>query len=320
MTPPPLRVAVVGLGPQGRRVAALVARSPEMTLAGLVEPGVGADTSEFGLPVLDDVEKLESIDVAIVCRTPYFDRLAPTLRQCLQIKAHVVSDCAEMAWPWLKHPHLSDVLANEARRAGVALIGVGVQPGFALDTLPLAFAATVSGVTRVTGTRTVRVADLPVDQQRLLGLGLEPVPFRKLADQGRVGRPGLGESVTILAQGLGRHPRQTEVKAATLPQTADGPTDGPLGPIQAGRVAGLRQSAAWRGDGLEIDLTQVTTLADTPAEDAFEIIGDRTVRLTVPTGTPDSAAAAVLVNVARVLPRLPAGVRTVLDLPTVGSR
>ncbi|MGC4033299.1 MAG: hypothetical protein QM754_16520 [Tepidisphaeraceae bacterium] len=44
------------------------------------------------------------------------------------------------------------------------------------------------------------------------------------------------------------------------------------------------------------------------------------MKLELPSTDEVSATAAVLVNVARILPRVPAGLRTALDLPPVGSR
>ncbi|HEX8323904.1 MAG TPA: Gfo/Idh/MocA family oxidoreductase [Tepidisphaeraceae bacterium] len=328
-SPVPINVAVVGLGTIGRAVAAAVAADNEMRLAGLVDldpKKIGRMLSELGVAsdnaavVIDDVERLDAIDVAIVCTGPRLDRVAPTLRQLMMKKAHIVSSCEELAWPWLRLPHLADALTNEARKAGVAIVGAGVNPGLALDTMPLLLASSVSNVKKVKGTRVVDLRTVRPSVLRQSGVTQTAVQFRALLKQNLVGHVGLGESVVLIAQGLGRHPMRGDVRTSVATVLAEANIDSALGRIDAGQVCGIRQTAGWQGDGIEIELELHMCLTNADPRDEVQITGERTATLLVPGGTPDDATAAVLVNVARLLPRVPPGLRTMLDLPVVGSR
>ncbi|HEY0009778.1 MAG TPA: Gfo/Idh/MocA family oxidoreductase, partial [Tepidisphaeraceae bacterium] len=144
-----LNVAVIGLGPIGIAAAKAVQRDVNMKLTALVD----LDPAKLGkrlvnldetadaddIAVVSDLDETDAqIDVAILTTGSRFDRIAPNLRQLMKRKCHVVSSCEEMTWPWLRHPHLADVIGGEARSAGVALVGTGVNPGFVMDLLPVA--------------------------------------------------------------------------------------------------------------------------------------------------------------------------------------
>ena len=325
-----INVAVIGLGPIGLAAAGLVARDPMMRLTGLADTDpkkAGKRLADLGaeiacdVKITDDVEAVGPTDVAILCTGSHFDRIAPTLRQLMRIKAHVVSTCEEMAWPWLRHPHLADVIAAEARAAKVALVATGVNPGFVMDLLPVVLASMVTGISAVKVTRVVDAATRRQPLQRKVGATMTPEHFRKLAGEGRIGHMGIGESVVMLAQGLGRHPTQKEVRTTIVPLLAERGIDCALGTIAAGQVRGMQNTGRWSGAGLEIELSLTMAVGENEPRDEIYIVGDRTLMMTIPGGTPgDTATVAALVNVARQMPNLLPGLHTMLDLPAVGSR
>ncbi|MGC4033300.1 MAG: hypothetical protein QM754_16525 [Tepidisphaeraceae bacterium] len=233
-----LKVVIVGTGTIGRAVAKAVQTDAELKLVAAVDisdaarQNAGEDFT--GVTITDDVEQIAEADIAIVTAGRKLDRIAPTLRQLMAKKVRVVSDCAELVWPWLRHPHLSDVLANEATKAGVAIVGTGTHPGVLSATLPLLLASTFGKVRRVAIKRTISLDTARPSVKRQAGLGLTSDQFRKLATDGVVGLPGTGESVVLIAQGLGRHPMRAEVRTAIRPM------------IENDRVAGVAQHSAWR--------------------------------------------------------------------------
>src|SRR5439155_13598041 len=62
----------------------------------------------------------------------------------------VVSTCEELAAPWLRSPDDADAIDAAARAAGRRVVGAGVNPGFAMDLLPLAFAQAATGLRAIT--------------------------------------------------------------------------------------------------------------------------------------------------------------------------
>ncbi len=325
-----LKIAIIGLGPIGLAAAKMVQRDQGLQLAGLIDIDPAKrgkrlveidDTADAdGVAVVSDLDELDvTPDVAILSTTSYFDRMAPTLRQLMRRKIHVASSCEEMAWPWLRHPHLGDVINNEALDAGVTLVGTGVNPGFVMDLLPVVLSSMLARVQRVKVTRVVDALTRRLPLQRKIGSTMSVAQFNKLADDNKIGHMGMGESVTMLAQGLGRHPLRSEIKTTLEPVVADRQIECAFGTVQPGQVCGMHNMGSYVADGLVIELDLTMALAAIEPRDEIEIVGERTITTLIPGSTPgDTATVAALVNVARKLPTAPRGLRTMLDLIPCG--
>jgi hypothetical protein len=246
--------------------------------------------------------------VVIVSAEAHFDRLAPTLRYLLHRQAHVVAACEEMAWPWYGHPHLADVMSTEARRAGRAVLGVGA---FSFETLPLLAANVVEQLRALRvdthiGPDTTRVA-----AWQRLGLGLPLARWKVLKTARTVQAIGVAESVTLLAQGLGRHPMQSEILVDLLPRT-----DG-AGNVAAVRAVGRYKSEA--GEGLEIEFAIEAAADDPHGSQRVTFEGEKTVELAIDHTAGPAAMAARLLHAAEKILSLPPGLHTVLNLPLANA-
>lgn len=325
------KIAVIGLGPIGIAAAKLVQQDQGLQLSGLVD----IDPAKQGkrLNELDPeafaesplvVGSLEQIDpkpqVAIVTTGSYFDRLAPTLRELIRHQIHGVTSCEQMIWPWFRHPHLADVIHTEALRAGVTLIGTGVNPGFVMDLLPVVLSSMIGRVRKVRVCRVVDALTRRVPLQRKIGSTMTVEKFKSLAEEGKIGHMGIGESVVLLAQGLGHHPMQSDVRITLEPIVADQLITCALGKVQSGQVCGMRNIGRYTGNRIDIELDLTMALAINDPRDQIEVVGERTITMLIPGSTPgDTATSAVLVNVARKILQAPRGLKTMLDLPPCGS-
>ena len=158
-----IRVLQVGLGPIGLGVARQLAARPGFELAGAVDPRpdlVGRPVAEVcgvagngaaGTVASDLAAALRELrpDAAVVCTSSGLERVAPTLETCLAAGAAGVATTEALAYPWRERPDLARRLDEAARRAGRAVLGVGVNPGFAMDALPLVLTAVCERVDRV---------------------------------------------------------------------------------------------------------------------------------------------------------------------------
>jgi len=335
-----MRVLILGLGPIGVACARAVVAEQAMQLVGLIDVDAAkvgrtlAELSEPYNPTPDETEVnlrvvptlaealiADPADLAIVTTTSHFDRLAPTLRELLARKIAVVTSCEEMAWPWLRHAELARDINVQAQAAGCAILGTGVNPGFVMDALPVVLASVVR---RVSAVRCVRRVDaglrrLPLQQK--VGATMTPEQFQAKAACGKLGHQGIAESVALLAAGLGHHVMLDQVTVHLEPVIADRPIPSGLGLIDPGRVTGMRNTAHWT-DGeltIDLDLTMAVGLGDT--RDTVEIDGPVPLKFTVNGGLPgDSATVAMLLNTGRLLPTMPPGLKTMLDLPPAGCR
>ena len=330
------RVIVIGMGPIGVNCARAVLADSGMNLTGLVDldpKKVGKTLDELGTQLstpaasprvtanVSEALGPQSGDVAIVTTTSKFDKLIPTLRELMAAKLHVVSSCEEMSWPGYLYPELAAQIDEEAKRAGVALLGTGVNPGFVMDFLPLVLSSMVTTVTAVKVSRRVDAGTRREPLQRKVGATMSVQQFNSLKAEGKIGHMGIAESVALIAAGLGREVQRRTVQVGLEAVLADHEIPSLLGPIRPGQVRGMRNTAHWNGGGLTIELDLVMAVGERDPQDSIELSGPMPLKLTIPGGTPgDSATVAALVNFARVVPKVSAGLKTMLEVPVGSAR
>jgi 4-hydroxy-tetrahydrodipicolinate reductase len=328
-----LNVIVAGMGPIGINAARAVNDDPNMKLVGLVDIDphkLGKTVDELdgrskgaGPLVSRSIREAASggAHVAIVTTTSKFDRMASTLRECIAGKLHVVSSCEEMSWPRYLHAKLADEIDAEAKRAGVAMVGTGVNPGFVMDLLPVVLSSMVVYVTGVKVTRRLDASKRRKSLQEKVGATMTSEHFRGLAEKGAIGHMGIRESVAMIAAGLGRTVEPGSVKTTLDPVIAEREMSSLLGPIRPGMVCGMRNTAKWSGQNLSIELDLTMAIGAHNPEDRVELSGPVPLSLAIPGATPgDTATVASLINCTKVIGSVPPGLKTMLDMPPVGCR
>jgi hypothetical protein len=322
-----MRAVIVGLGPIGIGAARGVLADPGMELAGLVDidpvkVGLRVPELEGGPLVSRSLSEVGRADVAIVTTTSKLDRMASTLREALSLGLHVVSSCEEMAWPRYRHAELASELDAEAKRAGRALLGTGVNPGFVMDLLPVVLSSMVLTANRVRVVRRVDASTRRRPLQQKVGATMTREEFESLAKRNEIGHQGLAESVALIAAGLGREAKSGSIEVTLEPVMAEREIPSALGVIKTGRVCGMHNLGRWSDSllSVELDLTMAVGLSD--PKDVVEIAGPAPMKLEIVNGTPgDTATVAALVNCARALPRCGrAGLLTMLDVGVCGAR
>lgn len=316
-----------GLGPIGRAIASLVAERPGVAARAAVDidPAVvGRDLAEVigrprpASPRVAASLKDAALDGAVVgvhCAGSSFGAVLPQLLELVERGLHVVSTCEELSWVD-RGSEGARGLDEAARSRGVAVLGTGVNPGFAMDYLPLALSGVMDHVRSIEVTRVQDAALRRVPLQRKIGASLSVEQFRALADAGQLGHVGLRESALGLATALGWTTAHYEERLD--PVIAQRSTPSGLREIQPGAVLGIHQVGRLetedRGHAAVLDLTIAVDAPD--AADRVVLRGDPDVVMEIPGGlSGDTATAAIVVN---AIPRLVAaspGLRTMADLP-----
>lgn len=313
-------VVLMGLGHIGRAIARAVLGNPDLRIAGAVDPAhAGQSLSEvLGVPAprltvaADAAQALSAAKGGVLLHavTSDLEEAEPHFGKALRAGLSVVSTCEELCYPWLDHEALADRLDRLAEGRDLAVVGVGVNPGFALDRLP-AFLSQVTGPVR--HVRAERVVDAATRRPALrakVGAGMTAEAFDEAAERGEVGHVGLAASAALCALGCGFEVDEVEETIDPVMAARDLPG------VPAGRVAGLRQTARGHVEGEErvrLELTIAVGAAD--PHDEVELDAGTPLRLRVPGGIPgDEATAWAVVNAAAPVTLL-RGLVTVLDLP-----
>lgn len=323
-----IRVLQVGLGPIGASIARQIAARAGFELVGGVDldPGkVGRDLGptcgmgrEIGLAVSGDLAvALAAIqpDVAVVSTSSALERVAGTILTCLAAGVAVVSTTEELSFPWRERPELARRIDEAARAAGRAVLGTGVNPGFAMDALPLALSAVCE---RVDGVIVRRIQDaskrrLPFQQK--IGAGLSVAAFHAKVAAGGVRHVGLAESIGLLASAFGWN--LDSVTDEIWPKVAAVRVASPDLSVAPGDCSGVVQlGLGMEGKTVRVRLEFEAYLGAPESYDEIEIAGSPTLKSRVEGGIPgDLATASIVVNaIPRVLAASP-GLITMRDLP-----
>jgi len=215
----------------------------------------------------------------------------------------------------VRHPELAERLERAAQRAGVSVLGTGINPGFVLDRLAATVGQTLGPVRHVLARRVVDARSRREALQRKIGAGLTEDEFDALAAEGAVGHVGLLESAALCALGLGLDIEEYEEEVAPVIAHEDIP--GGAFPVPRGRVAGVNQTVVGLEDGQErVRLELMLALGAEPPGDQIVIESNTRLTVDIPGGIPgDSATAQLVVHAAPRVSSAESGLLTVLDLP-----
>jgi len=215
-----LRVIQYGLGPIGCGTARAVLEHPGMELVGAVDidpQKAGKDVgSVLGLPdtgvlvrsSLGQVMAEGQADVALHCTGSVLPAVKGQILEILGAGLHVISTCEELSWPLRRYPDLAEEIDQTAIKAGKIVTGTGVNPGFAMDLLPLVLSNASLGVRSVKVHRVLDAGKRRGPLQKKVGAGMEKEDFLALAREAKNGHAGFIESVAMLGAGLGWKPRK----------------------------------------------------------------------------------------------------------------
>lgn len=327
----PLRVVQYGLGPIGQATARTVLEKQEsdhLELVGAldVDPDkVGRDVADLvgidnstGIVVSDDPTKvLETAnpDVVLHTTTSFLEDVADQLIQCAGAGAHVVSSTEELSFPYQRYPSQSDMLDRTAQEAEVTFVGTGVNPGYAMDTLPLMATGVCTDVSSVHVQRVVDAGNRRGPLQDKVGAGLTVDAFAEKKAAGGFGHIGLRESLWMVAEGLGW--MLDTIEETLEPVRADRAIDTGHRTVEKGEVAGIHHAATGFVDGTErlsLDLKMYVG-AENP-RDAVQVEGNPPIDLAVQNGIfGDTATVGMLINTIPLAAKTSPGLKTMMDLP-----
>lgn len=320
------RIICYGLGPIGLGIAKLALSRKNIEIVGAVDVDpskVGRDLGEvlggekIGVTITDSIAKLADVgaDVVLHATGSALARVASQFTEIMAIGANIVSTCEELSFPWTAQPALAAELDAAARKAGVTLIGTGVNPGYAMDALPLMLTAPCASVDSVRVLRVVDASRRRGPLQKKVGAGLTPEQFAEYVKAGTVRHVGLPESLHMLATSLGWELTRTE--DVIQPMIADTEITTEFAHVEPGQVAGVHQIArGFCGDHEVINLELRMYLGAPDSQDTVEIAGNPPVKMTIQGGLHgDVATAAMVVNTIASVLRAAPGLASMADAP-----
>jgi hypothetical protein len=254
------RVMLVGLGPIGVGVARQLMARRNFKLVAAVD----IDPAKVGKDLADivDLAKRTRIkvgadptaairqtrpQVAVLCTSSSLKRVWPQMEAVLARRVPIVSTTEELSYPYRSNRALARKIDSAAKKARVAVVGTGVNPGFAMDALPIALTALCRRVdaVRVERVQDARIRRLPF--QRKIGSGLSVEEFAARVKAGTVRHVGLTESISMIADAVGW--RLQRITDEIQPVIAEAPVESRFLSVETGQVCGITQEGVGYRDG-----------------------------------------------------------------------
>jgi 4-hydroxy-tetrahydrodipicolinate reductase len=254
-------------------------------------------------------------DIAVLCTSSSLTRVLPQFEEVLKYKVPIVTTTEEAAYTASYNRRLAKRLDEAARKARVAILGTGVNPGFVMDALAITLTGACERVDRIEVKRIqdARIRRLPFQQK--IGAGLTRAQFQEYADTGRVRHVGFTESIQMIGDAVGW--KLERITDSLQPKIADAPVSSDLLAVDRGYVCGIVQDGAGyvKGEPL-ITLHLEAYLGAPESYDSVLIEGLPRIHSKIAGGVHgDIATASIAVNsIPKVLTAAP-GLRTMRDLP-----
>ena len=324
---PNIRVLHFGLGPIGAAIVKQVAARPGFKIVGAVDidpAKVGRDLGAvvgvprgLGVKISADAAKALKAakpDVAVLCTSSSIKKVMPQIEAILKSKTAIVSTTEELSYPGYTHIRQARQIHAWAKKAKVAVLGTGVNPGFAMDALPIALSAVCERVDRIAVNRVqdARIRRLPFQQK--IGAGLTTEQFQKKVDDGSVRHVGLTESIAMIADAMGW--TLDRITDDIQPKLASVTISSEFLAVDPGYVCGIVQDGVgYRGGDPVVRLHMEAYLGAPESYDSVDIDGSPRLAMKIAGGIHgDVATASIVVNsIPKVLEAAP-GLHTMRDL------
>jgi 2,4-diaminopentanoate dehydrogenase len=324
----PIKVLHVGLGPIGAAVVRQVAERKGFRIVGAadIDPAkAGRDLGEVAgvgrnlrVKVSGDVRKAIKAakpDVVVLCTSSSLKRVLPQMQEIIKLKVPIVSTTEELAYPTKGNMKYARAIHELAKKAKVAVLGTGVNPGFVMDALPIALTGVCERVEslRIDRVQDARIRRLPFQQK--IGAGLTREQFQKKVDDGSVRHVGLAESVSMIADAMGW--KLDRITDDIRPQIATETVASEFLAVDPGFVCGIVQDGTGYRNGVPVITLHMEAYLGAPESfDSVEITGSPALRMKIAGGVHgDIATASIVVNSLRKIIEVPPGLHTMRDMP-----
>jgi hypothetical protein len=324
----PIRVMHFGLGPIGAAVVRQVATRPGLRVVGGIDidpAKVGRDLGEvvgldrkLRVTVTADARaaiKAARPDVVVLCTSSSLKKVWPQIETVLALRVPIVSTTEELAYPTFSQKRLARLVDQTARKAKVAVLGTGVNPGFTMDALPIMLTGVCQQVEAISVQRIQDARSRRLPFQQKIGCGLTREQFQARVADGSVRHVGLTESIAMIADAMSW--RLDRVTDEIAPKIAGAAIASPFLTVAKGLVSGLMQDGVGYVKGQPIIRLHMEAYLGAPESfDSVDVTGTPSLAMKIAGGVHgDVATASIAVNSIPKVIAAPPGLHTMRSLP-----
>jgi 4-hydroxy-tetrahydrodipicolinate reductase len=327
----PIRTLHIGLGPIGNGVVKQCATRPGFKIVGAVDidpAKVGKDLGDvvglgkkLRVKVTDDIGKTIAAtkpEVAVLCTSSALSKVVPQIEEILKKKIPIVSTTEELAYPAGRNRKLAKKIDDLAKKAKVAVLGTGVNPGFTMDALPITLTGVCEHVQTIHIDRIQDASSRRLPFQQKIGAGLTREAFQKKVEAGTVRHVGLTESISMIADAFGW--KLEKITDEIQPKIADRQVSSEFLTVEPGLVCGIIQDGVGYAKGKPVITLHMEAYLGAPESyDAVKVDGNPPLHMKIIGGVHgDVATVSITVNSIPKVKQAAPGMRTMRDMVIPG--
>lgn len=326
-----IKVAVWGTGMMGQGLLGYILERPkDIELVGAIVTNPAKEGKRVGELLGCDCDVRMTTDAAAVlakdpevvciCTQSNLNEIAEQVEACVKAGANVLCIAEKLAYPWASDAEWAESFDTLAKENGVTILGTGINPGFILDALIVAWTSVCLRVDKICAERVNDLSPFGPTVMQSQGVGTSVEEFeRGVADGTIVGHIGFPESINLIADAIGWE--IDEIVETREPIVTKVPRETPHVKVAPGDVCGCRHIGRGYSSGeLKIELVHPQQihphLGGVETGDYIRISGDPSVNMAnkpeVPGGKGTYASTG---NYIPMIVEAPAGILTVTDLP-----
>lgn len=200
-----IRIVLFGYGSLGKEIFQTLNENSQFKIAAVIdndESKIGkilSTNSSDKIKILSSIDKLKSkADILIHVATSSIDEAYLQFCSIAKKKIPIISTCEQLVYPTKNNKKTVKKINFLAKRYGISILGVGVNPGFLMDSLVVMLSSVCTKITKIRVKRFVDVAKRRKALQKKMGVGLSRTEFNK----NKVGHVGLAESASMICDAL----------------------------------------------------------------------------------------------------------------------
>ncbi len=324
-----IRVIQFGLGNMGSMMARICLEKKDLEIVAAIDrkpENAGKDLGtvlglkkKTGILVSNnpsEVFRRVKADIMLHAAVSYVPKVWEQIKGAVLQGISVITIAEEMGYPFMKYPEICKEMDNTARAHDARILGSGINPGFAMEMMPLFISGICRNVTGVKVTRVIDFSPFGPAIQKNIGIGMDAKEFRAGVKAGKLPlHIGLPETLALLAYGL--QWKIDKIEETREPILAKKPINVPgYMKIQTGKVSGFNHRCFGYQKGKKTIILEELGRVD-PRETYQNTIileGDPKIveTINVPPGNITTTSHAV--NLIPVVLGAEAGLKTMFDL------
>ena len=210
-----IKVAVWGTGMMGQGLLDYILDRPgQIELVGAIDADPARQGSTVGdllgrrcdVPVTGDAAAVlaREPEVVCICTRSNLDEVSDQVEAAVRAGANVLCTAETLAYPWASDPDWAERFEDMAVEHDVSILGTGINPGFMLDALIVAWSSVCLRIDRIEAQRINDLSPFGPTVMQSQGVGTTVEEFERGVAEGTiVGHIGFPESIGLIADAIG---------------------------------------------------------------------------------------------------------------------